>query len=196
MNEKETRKKVIRELLLSADRKGMKELVSYLDKKDFWNCPASSKFHGNYDGGLVDHTMNVYNLFWKHLEVFNINFPKSSQVICSFLHDLCKMGAYVSKEYPSGINGKNYVWNNNHKQGHALLSLERIEKFITMTNEEKEVIKFHMGAYGSKEFLGFSKGEYTIQEMVEVFNTNKVAKLFYFCDDMAAQFVDEEYNGV
>jgi len=191
MENKQTKKDKVRDLLLGVEREGMKEFVQYLDDNNFWTCPGSTKFHGNYKGGLLDHCYNLYNLFWKHLQVFKINFPKSSQIICAFGHDICKIGAYIQNPKPEGFTGYSYSWNRMQPPGHAKLSIEILERYITLTPEEKEVIKYHMGMYSTIEFLG-TKGEYNVKELVGVYNTNKVAKLFYFCDDMVAQFVDDK----
>ena len=49
-------------LLRSVDREGMDELINFIEKSDFFKAPASTRFHGSYEGGLLEHSLNVYKL--------------------------------------------------------------------------------------------------------------------------------------
>ena len=49
-------------LLKTVQREGIDKLISYLKKTDFFKAPASTRFHGNYEGGLLEHSLNVYHL--------------------------------------------------------------------------------------------------------------------------------------
>mgnify|MGYP001117070465 FL=1 len=45
-------------------RDGIEKLLDYLvNKSDFFIAPASTRFHGSYDGGLSQHSLNVYYFF-------------------------------------------------------------------------------------------------------------------------------------
>ncbi|MCK4551242.1 MAG: hypothetical protein KAT91_04765, partial [Candidatus Aenigmarchaeota archaeon] len=103
-------------------------------------------------------------------------------ILCPLLHDSCKAGAYLKTPY-------GYKYNQVHPAGHARLSLKIIEKFITLTHLEEMIILFHMGMYGTHEFS--DKGEYSLLELINAYNVHKVAKLFYFCDDLSAQFYEK-----
>lgn len=173
----------VKELLKGINREGMDKLIEYMETKGFFTSPASTRYHGNYEGGLAEHSYNVYKLFKQFINSFNLIMPEDSVIICSICHDLCKCGLYIN-------TGHGFNWNPNNGNGHALLSIQRLEKFIKLTDEEKNIIKYHMGMYGTKEFLGLA-GEYTLQELTHYFNKDNKAKLFYFCDDMASQFVDK-----
>ena len=41
-------------------RDGLEDLLSWLQKSDFFTAPASTKYHGAYEGGLCEHSMDVY----------------------------------------------------------------------------------------------------------------------------------------
>jgi len=183
-----SRTEKVKTALLSIEREGIKELVNYMEEVGFFTSPGSTKFHGNYEGGLVDHCINLYNLFKQLCLQYNLNVNKETMLICAFGHDLCKAGAYIN-------NGNRIQWNKEHPSGHAKLSLGRIKQFITLTDEEEGIIKYHMGMYGTHEFMNLSnwrvgKGEYSLQELSNYWNNNKVSKLFYFCDDTVSQFKD------
>ena len=74
-------------------RSGSEELLEWLEKTDFFTAPASTKFHGACAGGLVQHSVNVYEVMMeKHFEE-EID-SKESFAICALLHDLCKAQFY------------------------------------------------------------------------------------------------------
>ena len=74
-------------------REGAAELLEWMKKTDFFTAPASTKFHGACEQGLVMHSLNVYHtLMEKHFEKDKDN-PESF-AICALLHDLCKAQFY------------------------------------------------------------------------------------------------------
>ena len=42
-------------------RDGVEDLISYLENNDFFTAPSSTRFHGNYEGGLCEHSLNVHD---------------------------------------------------------------------------------------------------------------------------------------
>lgn len=170
-------------LLESTNRAGIPELLKYLEQVKFYESAASTKFHGNYEGGLLDHSMNLCVLFSKKIDEFGLDLPKESRIICSLLHDLCKAGLYKKVDF------RTFAFNSEvGSQGHGKLSIKRIGNFITLTPTEEEIIRYHMGPYHSYEASDY--GEYDLRTLHMIYNRNKLAKLFYFCDDMASQFLD------
>ena len=179
----------IKEKLLEDKREGMEDFVKYLEDKGYFTCPAAARHHCNYEGGLVDHSMNLYNLYVKLMSEFDIEDYRDDECnlfLAAICHDLCKCGLYIKKE-TGGYKSNQFVY----RAGHAKLSLKRLNEFIKLTSLEEQMVKYHMGMYGTKEFLGDWLGEYTIKELVKAFNDKRV-KLFYFCDDMVSQFVDKK----
>ena len=55
------------ELLRSTKREGIENLIKFLEKSDFFTAPSSTRFHGAYKGGLLVHSLNVYNEFIKQI---------------------------------------------------------------------------------------------------------------------------------
>ena len=47
-------------LLRSVNRDGIENLITFLEKTDFFTAPASTKFHNAFEGGLLSHSLNVY----------------------------------------------------------------------------------------------------------------------------------------
>ena len=74
-------------------REGSKELLNWLESTDFFEAPASTKYHCACKYGLVQHSLNVYDVFkQKYFEEKNDNLE--SITICTLLHDICKSHFY------------------------------------------------------------------------------------------------------
>lgn len=54
-------KKRFIDLLKSTKREGIDKLIDFLEKTDFFTAPASTRFHSSYEGGLLQHSLNVYD---------------------------------------------------------------------------------------------------------------------------------------
>lgn len=84
-------------------RPGSDKLLTYLlsDSSDFFTAPCSTRFHGSYEGGLVEHSVNVYNCLKDYLDrsrvtdLYNISCNDETIAIASLLHDLCKINFYT-----------------------------------------------------------------------------------------------------
>jgi len=176
------------ELLINTNRTNMAQLIEYMKENGFFEAPASTKFHGNYEGGLAEHSLNVYKMFDKFCEMFNLDVPKNSRIICGILHDLCKINQYV---YDPIV--KNYKWNKTNPKGHATLSIDRIKKFIELTEFEETAIRYHMGLYGSHEWNteSWKHSEYSLKECMDVFHRSNKTLMFYFADHFCAAFIEK-----
>src|SRR3712207_1964507 len=91
-------KEEIINLLKSTERPGMDKIIKYLEETDFFIAPASTKYHGNFDGGLAEHSLNVYNLFKKKNEQFDLGLSSDTLIITSILHDIRSEERRVGKE--------------------------------------------------------------------------------------------------
>lgn len=171
------------DLLLSTKREGVDKLVEYLVDNGFFISPASTRFHGCYEGGLAKHSFNVYEILNEFDQKYQMECPSDSLVIAPLLHDVCKIGAYTGTQKP-------YSWNKLQPSGHAKLSVERIKKFITITELEEKMILYHMGIYGLVEFQDPGqehKGEYTLrnESMANAWFHHPIVKFMYFSDEIA-----------
>ena len=93
-------------LLKDVDRPGMDKLISWTEKTDFFTAPASSMFHGNYEGALCEHSLNVYDLFKEKNERYELGLSEESVKIMALLHDLCKADFYKPTTRNKKIDGK------------------------------------------------------------------------------------------
>lgn len=89
--------------LKSTNRKGVNQLLSLLEEKGFFEAPASTRFHPSKNGGLLQHSINVYDVAMKVRsamieldERLKDAFPKDSVIIASLLHDVYKADIYIS----------------------------------------------------------------------------------------------------
>lgn len=89
------------ELLYSTGREGMDEVIDQLEELGFFQAPASSKFHLNHEGGLLEHSLNVCKVGLMLREQMLALKPdleeslnKESVIIASLLHDICKADIY------------------------------------------------------------------------------------------------------
>lgn len=150
------------ELLSGVDRQGIKELLEWLEQKsDFYTAPASSQFHGNFDGGLLVHSISVY----KYLK----NFTKSMEIeedslkIIGLLHDLCKVNFFTKQVRNVKIPGEkrweeeeSYAIDDKLPMGHGEKSVYLAMRYIQLTDEEALAIRWHMGGYddAARAYIG------------------------------------------
>ena len=141
-------------------REGIDNLMEFLYQSDFFKSPASTKYHGSYEGGLVEHSINVYYSLIDTLQFFygpdwEERYSKETVAIVSLFHDLCKIGRYKTekknvKNPETGQWEEKYVYVYNpdwHNIGHGAKSVIMIMEHMYLTEEEKEAIYWHMGAY-------------------------------------------------
>lgn len=145
-------------------REGADKLLEFLESpaSDFFVAPASARFHSSYEGGLVDHSLNVYDCLVGYLESrhakedLGMQYSEESVAIVSLLHDLCKMNVY--KKGFRNVKDEKGVWqrvdtfeyDDPMPYGHGEKSVYMISPFIRLTREEAFAIRYHMG-YSSTE---------------------------------------------
>lgn len=161
------------ELVGSIDREGIKELVAFLEKSDFFTAPASTRFHCSIPGGLLIHSLNVYDMFEKKCESEPFKdvlsgLSEDSKKIVSLFHDLCKTYMYEidfkNKKIYSDTGSKKdekgrfdwqaveyYTVNDRIPYGHGEKSVMMIEEFIKLQPIERYAIRWHMGFTEPKE---------------------------------------------
>lgn len=160
-------------LAKSVHRDGMNKLIEYVEKSDFFTAPASIRFHGSVPGGLLIHSLNVYELFVQKCEspVFKNSIgdlPEESKIIMALFHDLCKTYFYTTelrnKKIYSDRGSKvdeqgRYDWKSVPSYtvkdlvpyGHGEKSVMMLENYIKLTNIERYAIRWHMGYTEPKE---------------------------------------------
>ena len=147
------------ELLKITNRDGMNEVINFLEKSDFFKAPASTRFHGDYEGGLAEHSMNVYKILKEKVKTASIQIdtPEESIIIMALLHDICKAN-YYKVDYRNAKNAHGewekvpyYTIDDTIPYGHGEKSVMMLTEYIKLTNEEKYAIRWHMGFSEPKE---------------------------------------------
>lgn len=146
-------------------REGSDKLLSFLlsDSSDFFTAPASTRYHGNFEGGLLQHSLNVYDCLCDLLarprmkDMYGISYPAESVAIAALMHDLCKVNFYKT----SFRNVKNaegrwesvpyYTIEDNLPYGHGEKSVYIVSGYMRLTRDEAFAIRYHMGFSGTED---------------------------------------------
>ncbi len=145
-------------------RPGAAELLDYLENKcDFFTAPASARYHSAYEGGLCEHSLNVYDCLvdWMNRprvqEEYNLSYTEESIAIVALLHDLCKAGCYKTStrnvKQPDGSWRQQlvYQFDDPMPYGHGEKSVYIINGYMRLTREEAFAIRYHMGFSGTED---------------------------------------------
>ena len=147
------------ELLRTTNREGIEDLINFLENSDFFKAPASTKFHGNYEGGLLEHSLKVYEILSNKMNHLDIDLKVSDDtlIISALLHDICKVNFYKI-DYRNSKNEKGvwekvpyYTIEDTIPYGHGEKSVMMLTEYIKLTPEEKYAIRWHMGFSEPKE---------------------------------------------
>lgn len=155
---------IIRDSLMKTNREGIVDLISYMQDIGFLEAPASTQYHGAYEGALAEHSVNVLHaaeklgVAWLGGEEYNK--IKDSVVICALLHDLGKCGQFGKPLYTPNIlksgeqsKPKPYETNKDLRTlPHEIVSVIEATKFIDLTEEEQQAIAWHNGLYGAFKY--------------------------------------------
>lgn len=153
------------DLMMSTNLAGIvkDDFLKWLGENGFFNAPASTKYHGNYAGGLFDHSFMVMNLLVELSAANALKWKRpASPFIVGMFHDLCKIDQYRHpvtghiEEFNGGCTPiyDEQAWEYNPDtlfKGHGDKSIILLSQFLTLTDEEIACIRYHMGAFTEKE---------------------------------------------
>lgn len=134
------------------------DMVDYLITNGFFTAPASTKYHGNHEGGLIEHSVAVTKFLVQLTEDNHLTWknPRSPYIVGMF-HDLCKIDQYRHPVIGENLDGTIFyaesVWEYNPDtllKGHGDKSVMLLSQFYTLTDEEIMCIRYHMGAFTDK----------------------------------------------
>jgi len=157
-----SKKTEIEEYLLATNREGIKNLLAYMDENGFYTAPCSTQYHLCREGGLAEHSLNVYLTMVKFYNAqTDCRLPLDSSLeIVALLHDLGKMGHHGKSNYVQNFlksgkisDSKPYETNKNLLGiPHEVESIVIAERFITLTEEEEYAMLCHNGLYGDFKY--------------------------------------------
>ncbi|MBQ9110780.1 MAG: HD domain-containing protein [Oscillospiraceae bacterium] len=146
-------------------RKGAQALLDYLlsDASDFFTAPSSTRYHGSYEGGLVEHSVNVYHCLKDYLtrprtkELYGMDYTEETIALVALLHDICKLNFY-KVDYRNAKNDKGvwekvpyYTIDDTLPYGHGEKSVYIISSYMRLSREEAFAIRYHMGFSGIED---------------------------------------------
>ncbi|MEG1999980.1 MAG: hydrolase [Evtepia sp.] len=179
-------------------REGATALLEFLrDKSDFFSAPASTRYHGDYIGGLCDHSVNVYHCLKEYLarervtELYGLEYSDETVAVVALLHDVCKVGCYkTGTRNVKGEDGRwkavpTFFYEDPLPYGHGEKSVYIVNGYLRLSREEAMAIRWHMGFSGTEE-----------NRMVgEAFTRYPLAFALSVADMEATYFLEQEKDG-
>lgn len=170
-------------------RPGADRLLKWLEGTDFFRAPASTKFHGACEQGLVMHSINVYNAMMQHF--FTENDNAETFAVCALLHDVCKANFYKvsTRNVKNDVTGQwekvpFYQVADQFPFGHGEKSVYLIERYMRLTTEEAIAIRWHMGGFDE----AVRGGSYAISN---AYNSYPLAVKLHLADMYASYLMGE-----
>lgn len=158
-------------------REGSAKLLEYLlsDASDFFSAPASTRYHGSYKGGLMEHSLHVYDCLHDYMQrqrckdVYHMTYTLENLAIVALLHDICKVNCYKESMRNTKVNGEwkqvpYYEFDDRLPYGHGEKSVYIITGFMRLSREEAFAIRYHMGFSGNDHAgsVGFTFEHYPL----------------------------------
>lgn len=169
-------------------RDGLIDLLDWLCKADFFEAPASTKYHGAYAGGLCQHSLDVYDYAKKLAFLSPVPIPDESLAIAALFHDVCKCNLYRTDYKNQKIDGEwqkvpVYVIDERfHFGGHGSKSVYQVQYFMKLEPAEAAAINCHMG---------FSDGSpSTLRDVSNAYQQFPLAWIIHAADEAATYLLE------
>lgn len=171
------------------ERDGLEDLLSFIEGTDFFTAPASTRYHGAFEGGLVLHSLNVFSQLKRLCEFYQCKATMESIAIAGLFHDLCKADCYFIEmrwrkneqnqweQYPTYKFDEKFAYG-----GHGSKSVYLIQNFMRLEPFEASAINCHMGQWDATQY----------SNPTEVFCRNKLAWLLHVADEAADFLMENE----
>lgn len=171
-------------------RAGSEELLNWLTLSDFFTAPASTRYHGSFEGGLAIHSVNVYRCLIEELELSGLSdaYTDETVALVSLFHDVCKVNFYKKgtrnvKENGRWLTKEIFEIDEKFPCGHSEKSVIILQNFIHLTAEEIFAIRAHMGGFD----ISVKGGDYFIGK---IFEKSKLALLLHVADMKATYLLE------
>lgn len=174
-------------------REGVDKLIEWIETTDFFVAPASTKFHSACEGGLCQHSLNVYYQLLNLIKMecgdeWESQISLETVTIVALLHDICKANTYKVEMRNVKVDGEwvqqpYYTVVDTLPYGHGEKSVYIINAYIRLTREEALAINWHMGGFD----LRVKGGSYAISD---AFYMYKLCPLLHSADFLAT-YLDE-----
>lgn len=175
-------------------RPGIENLMKWLEKTDFFTAPASTRFHLSEEGGLCEHSLNVYKRLKREIiSEYEYESPYSDESIAlvALFHDTCKTDVYKvemrnvkNKETGKWEQEPYYTFDDAIPMGHGEKSVYIINGFLRLTREEAMAVMWHMGGFDVR----VKGGDFSVNKAFEMY---PLAALLHVAD-LKATTLDEK----
>ena len=186
IKQEENRKTII-DLLRSVERDGIDELIGKMDEIGYFTSPASTQYHLAYEGGLAEHSLNVYSVlssFAESVGYENYGITHDNIVIVSLLHDITKSGflgqsGYIPNILKNGEISKAKPYEKNKQMvaiDHEVSAIVLISQYIKLEPDEMTAILYHNGLYTpiGRSYSGKESGLYILLHAADMFTSRCV----------------------
>ena len=190
-------------------RDGLEKVLAWLEQSDFYSAPASTQYHLSVEGGLCQHSLNVFhsmvelcNKYWNKEEsddnIYNGDsleqdgaFNMENIAIVALFHDICKANCYVRDFKNVKVNGKweqqeYWKWDEQFVYGHGSKSVYILQQYMRLYIDEAQAIRFHMG--GRKDPLS----QQYERQYATIYDNSKFAVMLYLADNWSCFLVENE----
>lgn len=190
-------------------RDGLEKVLTWLDSTDFYTAPASTRYHLSVEGGLCQHSLNVFETmvglcnyhFQKQPNDDNIYNGETNDVegafsmeniaLVALFHDICKANCYVRDFRNVKVDGKweqqeYWKWDEQFVYGHGSKSVYILQQFMRLYIDEAQAIRFHMG--GREDALS----EMYERQAAMVFDKSPMAVLLHLSDMMSSYLLEKD----
>ncbi len=175
-------------------REGIDALLNWLETTDFFEAPASTKFHLAEAGGLCAHSLNVYKRLLKLMtdEFGEQNINHETIAIVSLFHDVCKCCYYKTelrnvKENGEWVQKPYYTIDDMLPYGHGEKSVYMVNGYLRLTREEALAINWHMGGFDARVKGGD-------MSLAKAYYKYPICTMLHLSDIMATYLDEEQSN--
>lgn len=174
-------------------REGGKDLLDWILNSDFFEAPASTRYHLNEKGGLLLHSINVYHNLIQEYEFMKSCHPEMKDysldclALVALCHDLCKCNFYsiemrnAKDEFGQWIKVPYYTIDDTFPLGHGEKSMYIVQSFVKLSGEEALSLRWHMGGFDD----AVKGGSYS---QSQAFSKCPLAVLLHIADMKATYF--------
>ncbi len=189
------------ELLRSTGKEGIEKVINYLEKSGFFLAPASTKHHLSYEGGLLEHSLNVYKMalalrgpIVKMKPEVTDKLSDESIIIAALLHDTSKANIYKKAQKWKKDELNRWVSFDSYETDYHRMPVGHGEKSVIMllslglkmTVDEIVAIRWHMGAWD----LAFQSFE-AKSNISEAGNRYPLLSLIQAADNLATHIMEQ-----
>ena len=175
---------------LPISRNGNAELLNWLKASDFFVAPASTRYHGSHEGGLVEHSLNVYRCLLEELNNTQLknDYTDETVALVSLFHDVCKANYYKKgtrnvRENGQWVTKDVFEIDEKFPCGHGEKSVIILQNFVQLSADEIYAIRAHMGGFDTS----VKGGDYFIGK---IFERSKLALLLHIADMKATYLME------